>query len=63
MISDPADSSSITLKYLESGYTFMSTDSFHAEVEGRMNKALNAYDFKDFMKCAAAPSVKLQYQR
>lgn len=53
------DSSSITFKYLEAGHTFMSADSIHAEVEGRMKKMVNVYDFDDFTKCVSAASVKV----
>ena len=39
---------SICVKYLESGHTFMSADSFHLIVEQRMKKVGDVCDFYDF---------------
>lgn len=36
------------MKYLEPGHTFMSADSFHADVEKSM-KNRKIYDFQDFV--------------
>ena len=41
----------ITLKYFESGHTFMSADSFHHQVEREALKMKNLYDFADFVQC------------
>ena len=40
---------SITLKYLESGHTFLSCDSFHGVVEKNMRQVKNIYNFDDFV--------------
>ena len=40
----------ITFKYLEKGHTFMSADSFHAQVEKGMRKKKNICDLDDFIK-------------
>lgn len=37
---------SITLKYLESGHTFMSCDSIHASIQTKVRKAENICDLK-----------------
>ena len=39
------------LKYFEKGHTFMSADSFHAQVEKAMREKKNLYTFKDFEDC------------
>lgn len=58
--SDLCESETITFKYLEAGHTFMSADSIHAEVEGRMKKAVNVYDFNDFKQCVGGRSGKVR---
>ena len=40
----------VTFKYLEKGHTFMSADSFHAQVEKGMRKKKNICDLDDFIK-------------
>ena len=47
----------ITLKYPESGHTFMSADSVHAEVEKRMRQVKNVYDFDDFCGCVKGRNI------
>ena len=44
----------VTLKYFEPGHTFMSADSFHALVEKKFKKAVNIYDFRDYVDCVTA---------
>ena len=39
----------ITLKYFEPGHTFMSADSFHHQVEQKMQKKKRLEDFQDFV--------------
>ncbi|CAH0691704.1 unnamed protein product [Spodoptera exigua] len=41
----------ITIKYLESGHTFMSADNFHHQVEQQLKRAKKVYDFSDFIDC------------
>ena len=41
--------SSVSLKYLEPGNTFMSTDNFHHQVKQRMRQKKNVEDFQDFV--------------
>ena len=49
---------SVTLKYFEKGHTFMSADSFHAQVEKAAKAAHNIYDYNDYIniieKCGVA---------
>lgn len=49
----------ITFKYLEAGHTFMSADSIHAEVEKRIRKKKNVFDFDDFVAVVEAPKIKV----
>uniref|UniRef100_A0A6P7H6U8 Uncharacterized protein LOC114347807 n=2 Tax=Diabrotica virgifera virgifera TaxID=50390 RepID=A0A6P7H6U8_DIAVI len=39
----------ITLRYFESGHTFMAADSFHHRVEQSLNRKGKVYDFVDFV--------------
>lgn len=39
----------ITLKYFETGHTFMSADSYHHQVNDSLKKPKKVYDFKDFV--------------
>ena len=48
-VNRPGGSESITFKYFEKGHTFMSTDSFHAQVEKGMRSKKNIFDFNDKM--------------
>lgn len=41
----------IEIKYLEKGHTFMSADSFHAQVERSMTQHKNVWTFDDFCEC------------
>lgn len=43
--------SSITLKYLETGHTFMSADSFHHQVEKSLKQKKKVMDFEDYVNC------------
>lgn len=49
----------ITFKFLEAGHTFMSADSIHHDVEQRMRKKINIYDFNDFVACVEARNIKV----
>ncbi|CAG9831297.1 unnamed protein product [Diabrotica balteata] len=52
--------SQITLKYFETGHTFMSADSVHHGVEKGMKitNEGNIYDFNDFIKAVENSNVK-----
>lgn len=54
----------ITIKYFESGHTFMSADSFHHCVEKSMkvNKQSKIYDFNDFKEATAQASKNVSIQ-
>ena len=47
--SNKISAESITFSYLETGHTFMSADSIHAEVKKRIRAKKNIYDFTDFV--------------
>ena len=49
-VNRPGGPETITFKYLEKGHTFMSPDSFHAQVEKGMRKKKNISDLDDFLK-------------
>ena len=56
----------VTFKYLETGHTFLSADSFHGLVENNMRRRKNVYNFHDFVTvvqtCGGAPkTVEMQY--
>ena len=48
----------ITLKFFESGHTFMSADSAHAEIEEAMKVKKQVFDFRDFVECVDTTSCK-----
>lgn len=48
----------ITLKSFESGHTFMSADSAHAEIEEAMKVKKQVFDFRDFVECVETTSCK-----
>ncbi|GFR65787.1 C-type lectin [Elysia marginata] len=52
----------VTLKYLETGHTFMSADSFHAQVETNMRRKKNVFNFHDFVTVEFIAKSKA-YQR
>ncbi|GFR77097.1 hypothetical protein ElyMa_000499700 [Elysia marginata] len=59
----------VTLKFLETGHTFMSADSFHGQVETNMRRKKNVFNFHDFMTvpviqtCGGSPkTVEMQPQ-
>ena len=43
--------STIRIKYFEKGHTFMSADSFHADVENVMREKKKLYDIEDLKRC------------
>lgn len=47
---------SITLKYFETGHTFMSADSFHHQVEMSL-KRMNMHDFREFVDCVRSANL------
>ena len=49
-VNRPGGPETITFKYIEKGHTFMSADSFHAQVEKGMRKKKNICDLDDFLK-------------
>jgi len=49
----------ITMRFLEKGHTFMSADSYHAQVESAMRKMKNLYDFGDFQSAVARYGAKV----
>ena len=49
---------SITVKYFEKGYTFMSAASFHYQTEKEMRSKKNVYDFNDFDKIIESKGCK-----
>ena len=49
-VNRPVGPETIAFKYLEKGHTFMSPDSFHAQVEKGMRKKKNICDLDDFFK-------------
>lgn len=49
--SDMVDLDVLTLKYFESGHTFMSADSVHAATEREIKKAKNVIDLGHFRDC------------
>ncbi|KAK3778587.1 hypothetical protein RRG08_047871 [Elysia crispata] len=56
----------VTFKYLETGHTFLSADSFHGLVENNMRPRKNVYNFHDFVTviqpCGGAPkTVEMHY--
>ncbi|CAH0547321.1 unnamed protein product [Brassicogethes aeneus] len=50
----------LTIKYFETGHTFMSADSFHHLVEKSMKENPKIYDFQDFLN-AVQNSTKSSY--
>ena len=54
----------INLKYFEPGHTFMSADSFHAQVEKQFKRKATLFDFNDYFSCVAAAGrvIKMQEQ-
>lgn len=44
---------SITLRYLETGHTFMAADEFHHRVERSLRTKKRVYDFEDFCKAVS----------
>ena len=44
----------ITMKYFEAGHTLMAADAFHKEIEDKMKRIGNVYDFSDFEKVIIA---------
>lgn len=44
---------SITLRYLETGHTFMAADEFHHRVERSLKTKKRVYDFEDFCKAVS----------
>lgn len=57
--SEKISAQKITLKYLESGHTFMSADSCHAAVEREMKRQVNVYDMADFCQCVEQAGAKV----
>ena len=56
----------VTFKYLETGHTFLSANSFHGLVENNMRPRKNVYNFHDFVTviqpCGGAPkTVEMHY--
>ena len=56
----------VTFKYLETGHTFLSANSFHGLVENNMRPRKNVYNFHDFVTviqpCGGAPkAVEMHY--
>lgn len=55
----------VTIKYFETGHTFMAADAFHSLVEKQLRRNEKVYDFQDFcniiLKCTkvATPLVKI----
>ena len=45
----PEIADSVTFKYLETGHTYMSADSFHGHVEKRMEQMKHLHDFNDLV--------------
>ncbi|GFR71853.1 hypothetical protein ElyMa_003825200 [Elysia marginata] len=57
----------VTLKYLETGHTFMLADSFHGQVETNMRRKKNVFNFHDFVSviqaCGGSPkTIEMQPQ-
>ena len=52
----------ITLKYFEPGHTFMSADSFHAQVEKQFKRKAKLFDFNDYVSCVAAAGRVIKMQ-
>ena len=57
--SDALSAETITVKFLESGHTYMSADTVHASVEKRMRAKKNVYDFEDFCSCISNSATEL----
>ena len=53
----------VTLKYFLPGHTYMSADSFHRIVEGKMRQVKNVFDFEDFVKIInfRGDALEMQY--
>lgn len=48
----------LTLKYFQSGHTFMSSDAFHHQVEMSLKRKKKVYDFQDFLECVRTANSK-----
>lgn len=55
--SDEISAETVTVKFLETGHTFMSADSIHADVEKRMKAKKDICDFDDFRQCIEHKNV------
>ena len=49
----------ITLRYLETGHTFMAADEFHHRVERCLKTKKRVYDFEDFCKAVSATGSRV----
>lgn len=58
--SSEVNSTRITLKYLETGHTFMSADSFHHQVEKSLKEKKKVLDFEDYLACIKKANKKVQ---
>ena len=52
----------VTFKYLETGHTFLSADSFHGLVEKHLRLRKNVYTFHDFVTVVQACAQRLEMQ-
>ena len=52
----------ITLKYFEPGHTFMSADSFHAQVEKQFKRKPKLFDFNGYVSCVAVAGRVIKMQ-
>ncbi|CAG9763025.1 unnamed protein product [Ceutorhynchus assimilis] len=48
----------LDIKYFQSGHTFMSSDSFHHQIELSLKKRKKVYDFQDFLDCVKSSNSK-----
>ena len=56
---DATGPKTVTLRYLQKGHTFMSADSYHANVESAMRKIKNVFDFSDFVSSVERHGAKV----
>lgn len=54
---------SITLRYLETGHTFMAADEFHHRVERSLKTKKRVYDFEDFCKAVSDTGVRTMVKK
>jgi hypothetical protein len=55
------DVESILINYLEPGHTFMSADSFHAQVERKLREQKSVYDYPTFVDCVRRCSMHQEF--